>query len=388
MEKKRLLFVCYGLGIGGIEKCLVNLLNALPEADFQVDVMLMSQQDTMKPQIRRTVYFYNEFDYILYSGGALAQLRKRGGILKNLGKLPAYTMFHFVDKKGGDGWKLYKRIPKHYDVAVAYSQNGYTPYYCIDKVDADRKVLWYHNGAYEFPAEEQEKHRKYFTRFDTIVAVSQDCAAMLKEKLPYVRDKIQVLPNLCDSGTIRQQANKFVPDTFREGTTHIVTVGRMTREKGALLAVEACRILRARGRDICWHWVGDGEQAEEVREACRRLGLNDRFLLEGNQENPYPYMACGDLYVQPSYYEAYSTTVTEAKVLCRPMVVTDVGGMRDQLTHGETALIVPVDAEAIGDAIDTLLTDEALRSRFSRNQARESRTTEGLPEAYLQTVFR
>lgn len=387
MKKKQILFVCYGLGIGGIEKCLVNLLNALPEDAFAVDVMLMSPQDAMKPQIRRKVTFYKEFDYILYSGGAFGEIQKRGGILKNMGKLPSYVLFHFVDKRGGDGWKLYKKLSKHYDIAVAYSQNGYTPYYVIDKVVADRKVLWYHNGAYEFSSEEQKKHRKYFPQFDSIVAVSQDCAAVLREKIPYVQDKLLVLPNLCDSRAIREKAMEFVPNTFQKGKQHIVTVGRMTREKGALLALEACRMLRERNANICWHWVGDGEQAEEVRQMCRKYHLENRFLLEGNQSNPYPYLASADLYVQPSFYEAYSTTVTEAKVLCRPMVVTDVGGMRDQLTHGETALIVPVDGKAIADAAYQLLVDEHLRSRFSRALAEKAGLAEGLPEAYLRTVF-
>ena len=42
--KKSLLFVCYGLGIGGIEKCLVNLINALPEACYDVDLLVMNPE--------------------------------------------------------------------------------------------------------------------------------------------------------------------------------------------------------------------------------------------------------------------------------------------------------------------------------------------------------
>lgn len=386
-EKKQVLFVCYGLGIGGIEKCMVNLLNALPEDRYDVDIMLMSPQYTLKPQIRRSVFFYDEFQYILYSGGALDQIRSRGGILKNGKKLLPLVLFRYLDQKGGNGWKIYKKLTKHYDIAVAYAQNGYTPYYVIDKVDADRKVLWYHNGAYTFSEAEQKKHRQYFPQFDHIVAVSSGCADMLKEKLPYVRQKIMVLHNLCDSPSILENAEKFYPESFRKGKSHIVTVGRMTKEKGALLALDACRQLREQGLDICWHWVGDGEQAEEVRAKARELGLQDVFVLEGNQDNPYPFIAASDVYVQPSYYEAYSTTVTEAKVLCRPMVVTDVGGMRDQLIHEKTALIVPIDSEKIAAATLRLLQDPALRRSFSRAQKEEAIEAGGLPQDYIQTVF-
>jgi len=386
-EKKQLLFVCYGLGIGGIEKCLVNLLNALPREQFDVDVMLMSPQYNMKPMIREKTFFYNEFDYILYSGGAMEQIRKRGGIVRNWKKMIPYTLFHVMDQREMEAWKLFRRPEKTYDIAVAYSQNGYPLYYVIDKVRAKRKILWYHNGAYEAGEKEQRSHRKYFPRFDQIVAVSQDCARVLKEKLPYVQDKIMVLHNLCDSSAIRSDAKAFRPERYDSGKKHIVSIGRMTREKGALLALEACRMLRDSGKDICWHWVGDGDQREEILRRIREMGLENSFLLEGSQDNPYPYLDAADIYVQPSFYEAYSTTVTEAKVLLKPMVVTDVGGMRDQLTDGENALIVPVEAKAIADGVAKLLDDEALCGRFSRMLQKESYDGQTALQPYLQSVF-
>lgn len=386
-EKKQLLFVCYGLGIGGIEKCLVNLLNVLPEEKYDVDLMLMSPQYAMQPQIRRKVHIYNEFDYILYSGGAMDELRRRGGILRNWTKLLPYVCFRYLDQHGGTGYKLYKKLPKAYDIAVCYSQNGYTPYYVIDKVRAKKKVLWYHNGAYEAGEAEQKKHRKYFPQFDSIVAVSQDCAAVLKEKIPYVKEKILVLRNICDRESILKSAEEFVPEGFEEEKLHIVTVGRLTREKGALLAVEACAQLREKGHSVCWHWVGDGDHAQEIRERIRQLGLESCFQLEGNQNNPYPYLKAADLYVQPSFYEAYSTTVTEAKILGKPMVVTDVGGMRDQLKDGKNAFIVPVDAGAIGDGAACLLKDGAMRAAFAENLVQEGYDSSAYLEEYLQTVL-
>ena len=386
-EKKQLLFVCYGLGIGGIEKCLVNLLNVLPEEEYEIDVLLMSPQYALKPQIRRAVHFYDEFQYIIYSGGALEAIRSRGGLARNFGKLLKLLRFRQLEQNGGNGWELFKPLSKPYDIAVAYSQNGYPLYYVIDKVKAGRKILWYHNGAYEADEQEHRKHKAYYPMFDHIVAVSRDCAEVLREKLPFVREKITVLHNFCDAADIRERAKAFVPEGFGPEQTHIVTIGRMSREKGALLALEACRLLREEGRNICWHWVGDGEEAVSVREKAAQLGLEDCFVLEGNQTNPYPFLAGAHLYVQPSYYEAYSTTVTEAKVLCKPMVVTDVGGMRDQLTDGENAWIVPVDARAIADGIGKLLDSEDLRRQFVRNLENCGFSGSRLLEEYQATVF-
>ena len=387
-EKKRLLFVCYGLGVGGIEKCLVNLLNALSESKYEIDLLVMNPEYAMLPQIKRKINLIDPFQYTLNTEFTMQEIRKRGGIFHHLDLLLPYLDHRVRIKLGLPVWTRFRPLDGKYDVAVAYSQNGTGPYYVIDKVCADRKVLWYHNGAYEFTGRQYRLDKQYFRCFDNIVAVSQDCAAMLRGKFDFAGEKLVVLRNLCDAEGIRVSARQFVPASFSGTGTHIVTVGRMAREKGAQLALEACRKLRAEGKEIIWHWVGDGPQTENVRRQAKALGLSECFLLEGNQNNPYPFMLNGDIYVQPSYYEAYSTTVTEAKVLCLPMVVTDVGGMRAQLTDEGNALIVPVDSGEIAGAVRRLIEHPDMAARFSEALEKESYSTGDALKEYEQTVFK
>lgn len=387
MKKKKILFSCYGLGIGGIEKCLVNLVNVLPEDRYDVDILLMNPEYAFRDQLRRPVRFLPMFDYVANVHDTMPEVRRRGGLLRNLGLFLRWCLFRLELKFGRKPWRCFRPLPEHYDVAVAYSQNDLSAYYVIDKVKADRKVFWYHNGAYERGGWQYQRDRAYYPRFDHAVAVSTDCANVLRERFDFEPDRLIVLRNICDAAAIRTRAGAFVPDSFRDGPFHIVTVGRMTVEKGAPLAVEACRLLRDQGLDICWHWVGDGNQSDAVRKTIAQYGLQTCFLLEGNQENPYPYIQNAHIYVQPSHYEAYSTTVTEARVLCSPIVTTDVGGMRDQLTDGENGLIVPIDPEAIARAVQQLLTDEALRSSFTERLHAEDFSPEKALAEYEKTVF-
>lgn len=385
--KKKILFLCYGLGIGGIEKCLVNLVNALPADRYDVDILLMNPEYDFRDQIRRPVRFLEMFDYIANVQDTMPEIRRRGGILRNPGLTLRWCLFRLELKFGRKPWRWFRPLPERYDVAVAYSQNDLSPYYVMDKVQADRKVFWYHNGAYEKEGKRYLRDQKYYTSFDRVVAVSTDCAAMLREKFQFRDGQLTILRNICDADTIRARAGAFVPVSFWEGQFHIVTVGRMTAEKGALLAVEACRMLREWGYEICWHWVGEGNQRDAVRAAVAKNGLEQSFILEGNQENPYPYIQNAHIYVQPSYYEAYSTTVTEAKVLCRPIVATDVGGMRDQLTHGENGLIVPIDAQALANAVRTLLDSETMRADFAEALGNEDYSSAHAIQEYERTVF-
>lgn len=389
MEKKRksILFVVFGLGIGGIEKCLVNLVNALPKEQFDIDVLLMNAQYDMKPQVKEHVHFLDEFTYVVLDiRTILKEMRSRGGDIRHVGKLFRYGIYRVADKLDITPWRIHRRLPKHYDIAVAYSQNGEAPYYVMDRVEADRKVLWYHNSLYEKTGKERDRDQSYYPRFDYVVPVSRDCEKELKKKLPFPEGKLVVLKNLCNSGEILEKSGLFTL-SWGEGT-HIVTVGRLTEDKGPEFALEALRILRKKGWNVIWHWVGDGDYADSFREHVAQAGLEDAFILEGNQKNPYPFILRGDIYVQPSPDEAYSTTVTEAKVLCRPIVVTDVGGMRDQLTDGETAVIVPVSGEAIARGIEKLLEDPELGWAFSRNLEGEDYSPEESLKEYIKTVFR
>lgn len=388
MKRKKMLFVCYGLGIGGIETCLVNLLNALPESRFQIDVLLMNPEYESKERIRTSVRYLDAFRYVMNTTDTMKQIKEHGGILKCPGKFLAYCCFRMRVKLQLNAWKSFKRLPDHYDIAVAYSQNDYSPYYVIDKVDADRKVMWYHNGAYKANGKMYKRDMVYYGKFDYIVAVSSDCKKILQQKFNYLRRKIIVLQNVCDVSEIKKKADLFLPITFKKNKIHIVTVGRLTSEKGADLAVEVCRRLCEKNLLIQWHWVGDGNQRTMIENKVKKYGIENYFVIEGKQTNPYPYIKSADIYVQPSYYEAYSTTVTEAKVLNKPIVVTNVGGMNDQLKNGITGYIVNTDAESIENVLLKIIKNKNLCQCLINNLGDIRYDSTTILQEYFDTVFK
>ena len=94
MEKKKVLFVCYGLGIGGIEKCLVNLLNVIHNEDYDVDVLLMTSEEELKETIsNKNVHFLDSFCYVMSIEDTPIEIRKHGGWSHCLGKSLSYVHF-------------------------------------------------------------------------------------------------------------------------------------------------------------------------------------------------------------------------------------------------------------------------------------------------------
>ncbi len=361
---KKILFSCYGLGVGGIERCLVNLLNALDDNKYEIDVLLMNPEYELQNQITEKVTYINGEDFV-YNSEDSWNIRSN-----NKKRIPFYYVFRILNKLQFKPWLMFKSIRKEYDIAIAYSQNDFSPYYVIDKVSAKKKFLWYHNGSYIKNSKQYKIDKKYYSKFDNIITVSHDAKKMLGEKFPELTSKILILHNIMQKDEITEKAKEPMDIIFSEDYFNIVTVGRMTKEKGAELALEVCdRIVKA-DYPIHWYWIGDGNQFQYIKGLISEKGLEEIFLLLGNKENPYKYMKNCDLYVQPSFYEAYCTTTNEARVLGKVIVATDVGGMREQIIDGKTGYIVETNVEAIYKKIEETLNNRDVKEKIEDELAK------------------
>lgn len=357
--KKTILISCYGLGIGGIEKCLVNMINHLDMNKYSVDILLMNEELDLKEQIYQKVSFLPTYEYVYNTSETKTAITKSG--------VMRYIVFRTLNKYGIFPWKIFKRVKKKYDIAIAYSQNDFSAYYVIDKVQADKKLLWYHNGTYERKGFLYKRDQKYYAKFDNIVAVSQACKKILEQKFPKIKEKIVILHNFIDDDQIVNLANEAVESIFfPENKISLLTVGRMSYEKGPDLAVEACSCLIKEGYDVVWYWIGDGIEKRKIINKIKERGLEKRFYLLGNRNNPYKYMKRCDIYVQPSRYEAYCTTTNEARILAKAIVATRVGGMDEQIIDNETGYLVDINIDAICHKIKELIKNPDKRIRVEK----------------------
>lgn len=222
-----------------------------------------------------------------------------------------------------------------------------------------------------------------FPKYDNIIAVSKPCADVLKANFNVCKDKISVLHNIIDSKTIIEKSNAFIAD-FDKQFIHFLTVARISDEKGFSLAVQACKYLKNNNLRFKWFWVGDGPQRLQFEKMISDNALEDCFVLMGNQSNPYPYFKACDIYVQTSFTEAYCTTVMEAKVLCKPIVSTQVKSISEQVIDGKTALISKIDGIALGEKLYEIAADRELRESLTENLLKERNNEENIINEYYE----
>ena len=93
----------------------------------------------------------------------------------------------------------------------------------------------------------------------------------------------------------------------------------------------------------------------------------------GTRINPYPYLKKADLYIHPSRFEGKSIALDEAKILCKPIVVTCFSTVSDQFEDNWNASVCEMDAESLAAAIEDLAINVEKRQKYISNLKKEKR---------------
>lgn len=381
--KKNILISVYDMEIGGIERSLINMLEAFDYELYNVDLLVFEHRgDFMKlipdhvnliPQINAYTVFRKPISLCLkegYYASSLVRLVAKYAAIKKakarkLEEGPGYIQMQLVSKYSS---VLMPKLNKNYDVSISYAW----PHDLVaDRIPAKKKIAWIHTDYSKLEIDNQID-LEMWNKFDYIAAVSEDCCKAFLKTYPLLKKKVFILENITSPSLIKIMSSEALPNKQGlSGPFNILSVGRLSYVKGFDLAVIALRLLHDKGlTNIKWYVVGYGGYEEELVELIKSYQMEDSFILLGKQANPYPFIKACDLYVQPSRYEGKAVTVTEAKILNKPIIITNYPTSASQVTNGLDGIICDGNAESIADAIKDLYTDHDLRSYLIRNTKR------------------
>lgn len=374
-REKHLLFVMPDLSAGGGEKSLVNLLSQIDYGEYCVDLVLFNRSGVFLHSLPKEVNLLDmPENHRIFSDGLKNSLGRF--ILKGRVDL-AYSRFMFSLKNRlikdqaiseQNTWKYYSKsldvLDKEYDAAIGYLEKS-PIYFVVEKVRAKKKIGWIHTN-YSTSGMDGEFDTPYFSRLDHLVTVSEECAKSLVFHFSHLQNRVKVIYNIVSPSIINQLSQNDTPVEMAADAkcTKIVTVARLSNEKGIDLAIKSCKLLISKGYSVQWYVLGDGGEREQLEQLIATNGLEPHFKLLGIKENPYPYIKASDIYVQPSRYEGKSIAIDEAKILRKPIVVTGFETAKDQIRHGTDGLIVELSEDGLCEGIETLIKDKAMKERL------------------------
>ncbi|MDR4216127.1 hypothetical protein COJ92_12155 [Priestia megaterium] len=192
---------------------------------------------------------------------------------------------------------------------------------------------------------------------------------------PNLKEKTTVFYNIIDERKLETMTVKSEGFNDQFNGTRILTVGRLTSQKGQDIIPRVLIKLKAEGINVRWYCLGDGENRSELQNLIKKHNLEEYFILLGIKNNPYPYVKECDIYVQLSRHEGYCITLAEARAFNKPIVTTDFVGAREQIEHGENGLITKFDEKELFSAIKVLIENVNLRYEFENNFKKENVNT-------------
>jgi len=199
-------------------------------------------------------------------------------------------------------------------------------------------------------------------------------------------EKLRIIPNPIDIDqlpTAAAAAKVREKHGWSNDHVNVVSVGRISTQKRIDWLLKSWRIVQRERPDARLWIVGDGELMDQCTGLAASLGIDSTCRFLGAQANGWDYIAAADIVAMTSMYEGRANTILEAMAAGRPIVASEVDGVRDSVSHGVEALLVrPGDIEKFAESLIALIDHPNLRSQLGRRGAHRVR------DFNLRTIMR
>lgn len=355
--KHKVLFLIHTLGGGGAEKILVDTVKQLDANKFDITVMTVINTGVYIKQLPEHIHYKTIF------GGKI--LGRNKSTKTASGSLNAHKMagLSFVPKIYNFIWKLmpvkllYKlAVKEQYDTEIAFLEGISSKLIAASNNPKSKKIAWIH---VDFSNEHKSKavftsansEKRCYASFDEIICVSNETKRGF-EKVIGLKKQTKVIPNLIDIEAIMTSTNGYKPVSNRLLT--IAVIGRLTRQKGQDRLLKAIAKLKAKSiNNYQIQLIGDGPDREKLERFAAEHQLdNVKFL--GYKTDIYKWMLDADLCLITSRAEGFSTVMTEAILLSKPIITTKVSGT-DWLPP---QMVIANNEQAICKALEQVVTNK------------------------------
>jgi glycosyltransferase involved in cell wall biosynthesis len=343
--KKKLLFVNDEMVMGGVARILCNVLKRFDLDEYEIDVLILHPHGELLNEIPvginrlESSSLFRAVDVNLKF--ALAQHKWIDVFNK--------VIFLFYMKTGLIN-PLIKRerqrlLHKEYDIEIA-SKEGFCTIF-VANGESKRKINWIHidYSAINYSSHHMNIMHKSLEKIDLNIAVSK--RSMEAFRTLFNVQNIVSVRNLMDLTGLKDKSLVPCDITYDKSYFNLVSVGRFHPQKAMDRLIYAMASLKQQGVKTHLYLIGDGELKAQCEALADKLGVNDIISFTGSKRNPMPYIKQADLFVLPSLYEGYPTTIIESFFAGTPVLSCDVSGVHEQITEGVNGWIVENSQDAI-----------------------------------------
>lgn len=343
----KVLYVINGLGTGGAERSLAEMIEPLASHGVSVTVAcLFERAEGVQDEVRGRGH-----DVRFLGSGWFKRWRQLRSLIKESNPDVIHTTIFEADllgrlaSIGGARPVITSIVNPSYDLPVSDHPDV--------KLWKLRAVRWLDGLT----------ARHLTTRFH---ALSQSVADSATRTLGIDPNRIHVIPRgrsrlrLGEPSLQRRQRVRAAMG-LEDSSELLLCVGRREHQKGQTYAVRAMAELVDSRPGLVLVIAGrDGGASESLKKEVQAANLGDRVRFLGHRDDVPDLMVAADILVFPSLYEGIGGTLIEAMALELPIVASDIAPLRE-VTMGAALLVEPGSSGALASGIERLLSDSDLR---------------------------
>ena len=327
-KSRKILFGITKLGIGGAERVLVDIANKLLE-EYDVTIFTIYGGGKLEKELNSKIKLIS-----LYNKNIVGRYGK--------GKNKLIPLYILLFSK-----KIYnKYLKKEDDADIAFLEGPVTRILSFSK---NKKIAWVHNDITKVHGKSLKAKIKkridkyYYKKYDKIIFVSEQNKKAFIELYGNIAET-EVIRNYIDKDrVIKLSQEKIKEEEFVKKQNYeipiFLTVARLVPQKAIDRFIRVHARLIKKGFKHKVYVIGDGEEKDNLQDLINRLNLNKTFILLGKKDNPYPYIKACDYFTLLSYFEGYGMVLEEAKILNKPIIITDTAAKEAVQNYPKSLII-------------------------------------------------
>ncbi|HRR21740.1 MAG TPA: glycosyltransferase [Desulfomonilia bacterium] len=344
MKKIRVMQIINSLDIGGAERVAVNIAAHLNPDRFDSSLLTLERP-----------------------GPFAAILEKKGIPFTSLHKKPGTRPGVFLNIARHIRKNRIDIVTTHNYGALFYGSFGARLGGCSRLLHVDHNPKLSSKRRYPIP------HKRLSSMAFKVIAVSGEVRAKLIAQEGIAPERIDIIANGVDDSLFNipfDRHSLLVRLGIPENRVVVGTGARLVYEKGLVHLLDAAGLIKKKRDDFVLVIVGDGPLMGDLQKRAHDSGLNDRVVFTGARTDFHEIIRLFDIFVLPSVSEGLPLSLLEAMAAARAIVASQVGGIPEVITHGQTGLLVPPGSPAhLAGAVELLMDDPGYRAQCGQ-QAR------------------
>ncbi len=302
----KIAFVIDSLRFGGAQKCSIDLYNALTEIGYDITFITYRNDKKFKynSKIKNKIiyipglskkYFFDYVDRFL---------------AKSCGRLYGYLASFFY------AYVLQKKIKiNEYDAVFLISDSGFFPFHNIKHTNLFFIAHSHKSSQYLSNIVTKIINRwimKRVFKHKRIVSITNEISDDLKKEFGVKAEQLKIIPNIIDFDEINTLSNETIDHNLDKKFKYIAHLGRHSKEKRIEDLIHSFSMALRINNELRLILIGEGPETNNLRKLIKRIGISDKVIFTGFQQNPYPILKKAKLLVLCSEREGLPTVLIEA----------------------------------------------------------------------------